>query len=167
MPEITETPRRTEPLTDAEWERARARKLAGHTWVMIANDLGVPSPTLRTRWAREKMPALERKIATSRIAYPIDKLAQMEETLDAMGTRLKDLLARDAMITAARLTNEYAPDNLRDEETLEGVKGSVTKRAALLLGWETASSTVQVQVGVIASLPDRPVVEDSPAPSEE
>ena len=148
--------KREQPLTDEEWDSAKARKLSGQTWAVIAEDLGVPSPTLRTRWARENMPSLEKKLATEKALVPQRKLVQMEETIEELGSRLKELLARDAMVTAARLTQEYSPNNLRDEETLESVKGGLTKRAAMLCGWESASSTVQVQVGVIASLPDRP-----------
>jgi len=143
-------------LTPEKWSEIKARKLAGETWSSIAQETGVNPNSLKIRWHRESMPELQRKIETVGHSMSEHKVLRMEETIEELGSRLKELLARDAMVTAARLTQEYSPDNLRDEETLESVKGGLTKRAAMLCGWESASNTVQVQVGVIASLPDRP-----------
>jgi hypothetical protein len=70
---------------------------------------------------------------------------------------VKDLLARDSLATATRLTEVHAvPTTLGAEADREAIMERLTKRSAAVLGWESASNSVQISVGVLASLPDRP-----------
>lgn len=78
-----------------------------------------------------------------------------EATIEEISKRVRDLLAADSLATSLRV-QQYDPQDIREEGMREQVMGSLVKRSAQVLGWESASSTVQVQVGVIASLPDRP-----------
>jgi len=159
MPETIEQPRTATELTPALWENCRARKIAGQTWVSISNDTGVNQNTLKARWSREKMPALQKTVATIQAAIPQKRLSDTEATIDEISKRVRDLLAADSLATSLRVA-QYDPHDIREESMREGVMGSLVKRSAQVLGWESASSTVQVQVGVIASLPDRPQGDD-------
>lgn len=78
-----------------------------------------------------------------------------DATIEQISARVRDLLAADSLATSIRVA-QYDPQDIREESMREGVMGSLVKRSAQVLGWESATNTVQVQVGVIASLPDRP-----------
>lgn len=148
-------PRIQVELTPALWENCRARKMAGQTWSFISNETGVPIGTLKARWSREKMPALQKTVATVRDSLPQKNLSDTTATIEEISKRVRDLLAADSLATSLRV-QQYDPQDIREEGMREQVMGSLVKRSAQVLGWESTSSTVQVQVGVIASLPDRP-----------
>ena len=95
----------------------------------------------------------------SEIAKIPDRISQnTDASIEEISKRVRDLLAADSLATSLRV-QQYSPADIREEGMRESVMGSLVKRSAQVLGWESASSTVQVQVGVIASLPDRPASE--------
>jgi hypothetical protein len=146
------------PIPEKKWNEARAKKLAGLTWDAIAAEVGVPIGTLKSRWSREKMQSVAVGMR-SEIAKIPDRISQnTDASIEDISRRVRDLLAADSLATSLRV-QQYSPSDIREESMREGVMGSLVKRSAQVLGWESASSTVQVQVGVIASLPDRPASE--------
>ena len=160
MPETIEQPRTATELTPSLWENCRARKIAGQTWVQISNDTGINQNTLKARWSREKMPALQKTVATIQASIPQKNLSDTSATIEEISRRVRDLLAADSLATSIRVA-QYDPADIREEGMRESVMGSLVKRSAQVLGWETATNNVQVQVGVIASLPDRPAIDES------
>jgi len=97
----------------------------------------------------------------SEIAKIPDRISQnTDASIEEISRRVRDLLAADSLATSIRVA-QYDPQDIREEGMRESVMGSLVKRSAQVLGWESASSTVQVQVGVIASLPDRPASDES------
>lgn len=140
------------------WEQAKAMKLAGDTWPVISAAVGIPQGTLRAKYYREGMPKLEKRIEAERVRNPTGIPQIASEAIEDISRRVRDLLAADSLATSLRV-QQYNPADIREEGMRESVMGSLVKRSAQVLGWESASSTVQVQVGVIASLPDRPASE--------
>lgn len=143
------------PIETEKWEQAKALKLGGRSWASIANELQLPIGTLKSRWHRENLPQLEKGMRTVQASTPQRIVQNAEATIEEISKRVRDLLAADSLATSLRVA-QYDPSDIREEGMREQVMGSLVKRSAQVLGWESATSTVQVQVGVIASLPDRP-----------
>lgn len=142
-------------ILEKKWNEARAKKLAGLTWDAISAEVGVPQGTLKSRWHREKMNDLAVGMRLERAKIPERISQNTDASIEEISRRVRDLLAADSLATSIRVA-QYDPADIREEGMREQVMGSLVKRSAQVLGWESASSTVQVQVGVIASLPDRP-----------
>jgi len=147
------------PIEQEKWEKAKALKLAGRSWAGIASELQLPVGTLKSRWHRENLAQLEKGMRTEQANLPQRIVQNADATIEEISKRVRDLLAADSLATSLRV-QQYNPADIREESMREGVMGSLVKRSAQVLGWESASSTVQVQVGVIASLPDRPQVDE-------
>lgn len=156
---VAATNEKRPPIPQELWEKARAMRIAGASWPVIARDVQLNEGSLRARWAREKGAKLCRAIDAARISIPQKRLSDTEATIEDISRRVRDLLAADSLATSLRVA-QYDPQDIREEGMRESVMGSLVKRSAQVLGWESASSTVQVQVGVIASLPDRPQVDE-------
>ena len=170
-------------MSDDTRRRAMALRQSGMSWSDIASTVGVPSSTVRNWGSRESRRAARdaaRVRLAEREAKKFSKMRKREiaataapdiaptvptaptkqtlnQSIEDLSTLVKSLLARDSLATAERLANTHAiPQTLDDEHTRETVMEKLAKRSAAILGWESTSQTVQVQVGVLASLPDRP-----------
>lgn len=158
-PKRSDPPLQGQRVTEEDWERAKALKVAGHTWAAISGILGIKADTLRCRAHREKLPVLMATVEGDKAVLKATGLEKRaNSSLAETSQRVRQLLAADAEITAERLQN-YEPDNLRDEWQREQVMGSLTKRAAMTLDWQTAQSQLVLNVGIMSQLPDN----DSPA----
>lgn len=159
-------------------DRANALRAKGMTWSEVSSAVGVSIGTLRT-WAHRRagqkhratlrVKRLQREFAPASEKFPksenpvpatvptVPTKQTLNQSIEDLSTLVKSLLARDSLATAERLAHQHAiPQTLDDEHTRESVMEKLAKRSAQVLGWESASQTVQVQVGVLASLPDRP-----------
>jgi hypothetical protein len=96
-------------------------------------------------------------IVPAKSTKPQTQIAALSQSVDEISTLVKALLARDSLATVTRLTEVHAtPVNIEQEADREAVMEKLAKRSAAVLGWESASNSVQISVGVLASLPDRP-----------
>lgn len=153
-PKRSAPPLQGQRVTEEEWERAKALKVAGHTWAAISGILNIKADTLRCRAHREKLPVLMATVEGDKaVLKATGQEKRINSSLAETSQRVRDLLAIDAENTALRL-EQYQPDNLRDEWQREQIAGSLVKRAAATFDWTQAQSQLVLNVGIMSQLPD-------------
>lgn len=78
------------------------------------------------------------------------------DSVDSISQRVRSRLAANIEATVVR-ADSYAPADLREENQLETVLSSVTKRAATVFGWSESQASTLVSVNLLGALPDREI----------
>lgn len=149
------------PIPHDKWEQAKGLRLAGNTWSVISKQIGLKESSLKTKWRREGMDRIQKRMDEARLSLSEENSQKCEKSIEDISRQVRQLMAADSLSTAARL-QAYEIADLRDESVREQVAASLVKRSATVLGWADASANVQVQVGILASLPDREQIEQGP-----
>lgn len=148
-------------LNEKQWAAIRTRYLKGESFATIANDYGVSEAALQYRGRKERLQqckAFAIETSSSKESSPQgekgNSLIVTRESVDSIGQRVRSRLAANIEATVAR-ADSYAPSDLREENQLETVLASVTKRAATVFGWSESQASTLVSVNLLGALPDR------------
>ena len=138
-------------MTTDQWELAKARKLAGESWATIANDLQIKKATLEQRAFKtgfSKIVSKAKEVSLEKRNSPI------EQSIETLSKLVRSKLAADAISTLERVDN-YQISDIREENTREQVLASISKRSALVFGWNDQSENATVSINLLNALPDK------------
>lgn len=145
-------PKHVAQLTEISRLRATGKK-----WREISSIVGIREETLRasfTKWSKTEGGVVAIAKTGVSLISPSEPVSA-SKTIAELSQLVRDLLARDAHETATRIVSQHpAPSDLTEENERETVIGKLVERSKVVLGWESATDTVQISIGVLASLPD-------------
>jgi hypothetical protein len=146
-----------------KWAAAKSRFIRGEPLAAISRSTGIPDSTLRNRAREENWKADKISLVQT---LPLKEKPPEEEkgnslqitrdSVDSISQRVRSRLAANIEATVAR-ADSYAPADLREENQLETVLASVTKRAATVFGWSESQASTLVSVNLLGALPDREI----------
>ena len=155
-------------LSPKLWALVKSRYMSGEGIAAIASDLQLNEKTLRCRATKEGLPK-KRQLAKNALSDqkepPVGAVSKpsgnspviTRDSVDSISQRVRSRLAANIEATVAR-ADSYAPADLREENQLETVLASVTKRAATVFGWSESQASTLVSVNLLGALPDREIV---------
>ena len=160
-------PANSKAIPPKVWAAIRNRYLAGEPMGTIAEDYPYAEVTLRCRAAKEGLGKLRKAVKTDLSVETESTVGVVSkpsgnspvitrDSVDSISARVRSRLAANIEATVAR-ADSYAPADLREENQLETVLASVTKRAATVFGWSESQASTLVSVNLLGALPDREI----------
>jgi hypothetical protein len=150
-------------LSKTKWAAVKTRFLKGEPLAVISRSTRIPDATVRRRARLEGWKAERQNVVQP---LPLKEKPVEEEkgnptqvtrdSVDSISQRVRSRLAANIEATVVR-ADSYAPADLREENQLETVLSSVTKRAATVFGWSESQASTLVSVNLLGALPDREI----------